>query len=175
LEIISERECEEWLARNIGENLTLRTVDAEYPHSVCYKLPIDTGAKTAIAREFSGGEYALDLVPPVLLWITCWGVFPSCENPELFYRYRRSLGENRWLIDAPGHIIGEADLKDLECLLDMSLYFYWDASLFDAAGTFVFRCSHDDWFSIRTKSEERLQEIVERLRRYKLEVFAGLR
>lgn len=39
-----------------------------------------------------------------LLWITEHGIWPSSENPHLYYRLRQSYGETRQLKLAPGHL-----------------------------------------------------------------------
>jgi hypothetical protein len=78
------------------------------------------------------------------------------------------LGESRLLIDAPGHIFAEADLERLEPLLGLSLYFYWDASLFDGSGALMVRWDHHEWLSIYAKGEDRLQQAIEKLGRYDL-------
>ena len=90
---------------------------------------------------------AIDFTQQGLFWITAWGIFPSSENRALFDAYRRSLDEHRSLQAAPGHLITERDVSDLECLMDMALYFYWDASLIDAS-SFCIRLSHDECISL---------------------------
>src|ERR1700755_7937 len=81
------------------------------------------------------------------MWITGWGVFPSSENMALFDAYRRSIGETRPLQAAPGHLVQEGDDEKLECLLDLSLYFFWDVSLFDGA-TLRIALSHDEVLTV---------------------------
>ena len=75
----------------------------------------------------------------------------------LFDGYRKSLGESRCIHAAPGHIFAESDLPQLECIIGLALYFYWDASLFDGLGTIVVRTSHDEWISIQAKDEAHLR------------------
>ncbi|HWY86702.1 MAG TPA: hypothetical protein VNX28_08255 [Gemmataceae bacterium] len=69
----------------------------------------------------------------------------------LFDGYRKSLGLSRPLGSAPGHIFGQAHLPDIECLLGLTLYFYWDASLFTASGKVILRVDGNEWVSVRTK------------------------
>ncbi|MSO21087.1 MAG: hypothetical protein EXQ56_11615 [Acidobacteria bacterium] len=118
MRIISTRECKEWLQTKLGVQFPKQTLSEKYPHSVSYKLPIDTHAKTGLARVIA---HSIDLRMQGLLWIRGWGIYPSAENPELFYSYRRSIGENRFLIDAPAHVVDDPDVIHLERLLDLVL------------------------------------------------------
>lgn len=153
MKILSEQECQEWLENKVGRGSTWNTAGTDYASCIIYQLPIDTGKKTALARAMS---HCIDTSQLGLFWITTWGIFPSSQNMALFDGYRKSLGENRPIHAAPGHVFGESDLQQLECLLGLALYFYWDASLFDGAGTIVLRASHDEFISIHARDEARL-------------------
>jgi hypothetical protein len=165
MKIVSRQECLEWLKTKFARDFTWESVKAVYPHHVSYLLPRDTGKKTSIARVLTG---CVDATEPGLFWITGWSVFPTCQNMSLFDRYRQSLGESRPIHAAPGHVFGESDLWDVECLLDLVLYFYWDATLFECAGSIVVRISHDEWFSVYAKDKAGLQEAESRLERLEL-------
>jgi hypothetical protein len=160
MNIISQQECREWVATNLGGGCDWRTVEADYAHSVTYGLPLDTGVKTMLARLVTN---SIDASQSGLFWITAWGVFPNHQNMALFDGYRRSLGENRPIIAAPGHVFGEPDLQELECLFGLVLYFYWDAILFDGAGTIAVRSSHDECVSVHTKDEKLLRRFTSSL------------
>jgi hypothetical protein len=165
MRIITGQECREWLRGKFSKEFTWDSAAEIYPNSATYSLPVDTGKKTGLARQLTG---SLDMRAPGLFWITCWGVFPSAENMALFDGYRKSLGESRGVYDAPGHILDEADSQQLECLFDLALYFYWDASIFDGAGSVAVQTSNDEWFSVYTKDQARLQEIESSCRLLKL-------
>jgi len=129
-------------------------------------IPGDSGKKTALAR----------LVPrlpgstvPLVLWITGWGVWPSSENWDLFYGYRRSLGENRHLIDAPVHVVEAADSEALASILSMVFFFGWDAQLMNTTGEFMVTISHDEWLEVRTASGAAQQDAVQVLQRFGLQ------
>jgi hypothetical protein len=83
-------------------------------------------------------------------------VWPSSENIGLFDGYRKSLGEHRSLYDAPFHLFTEADSAELECLLDLALYFFWDAILIDGPHTTAFRISHDEYIEVYAKDNASL-------------------
>jgi hypothetical protein len=169
MKIISKQECEDWLKANLRKDFVGESFNAIYPHCASYHLPVDTGKKTALARTLT---HALDGRQPGLFWITAWGIFPSSENMALFDRYRLSLGENRPIHDAPGHIFSESDLPQLECLLDLSLYFFWDATLFDGAGTLAIKIGHDEYISLYAPDEASMAGIQGHLERLKLKQLA---
>jgi hypothetical protein len=165
MKIISRQECQEWLKAKLARDLTWETVPTIYPHCVTYRLPTDTGKKTALAHVVIG---SVDVTEMGLLWITAWSIFPSSENMLLFNGYRSSLGETRDVHAAPAHTFGMSDLPNVECLLDLVLYFYWDAILLDGSGILV-RASHDEYISIHASEEASLQEFKTSLARLKLE------
>jgi hypothetical protein len=161
VKIVSQPECQDWLETSLGKGFT--TVESHYAHYLTYALPIKTGVKTALAREVS---HSIDPTQGGLFWITLWGILPSLQNMALFDGYRKSLGENRAIQAAPGHVFGEPDLEQLECLFDLTLYFNWDASLIEGAGTVAVKTSHDGFISIHANNEVRLrqfQDILEGL------------
>lgn len=86
----------------------------------------------------------------------------------LFDSYRKSLGETRDLFDAPGHLFDNADLDRLECLLDLVLYFYWDAILIDGTATLAVSASHDEWVSLHAKAEADLSQMQQEFESLKL-------
>jgi len=163
MKIVSQSQCQEWLNAKLG--YTSGNIEAYYASCIEYWLPVDTGRKTAIARALTR---SLDDKQPGLLWITDWGIFDSSENMALFDGYRESLGESRDIHAAPGHIFDGSDLPQVECLLDLALYFFWDATLCDGSGRTVVRTSHDGWISLHAKDRAGLQQFEQSLEPFKL-------
>jgi hypothetical protein len=158
MKIISQQECQQWLRTKLATDFTWKTLETNYDKYVTYELPIDAGKKAALARAM-----AASIPSPGLFWITAWGIFPSSQNMVLFDGYRESLGESRAIDSAPGHIFDSSDLQKLECLLDLTLYFYWDAGLFDGTGSIAARISHDECLSIYGTSIECLRDFEKSL------------
>lgn len=156
MKIISKPECGDWLKANIGSDFTAEKVEEEYPYSVAYRLPSDTGKKTALGHTLVG---LLRVKSPGLFSITATGIWPSSENMALFDGYRRSFGEDRPIHAAPAHVFSGSDLTQLECLLDLALYFYWDSILFEGPAGVAVKTSHDEYISIRAKDRDRLSQI----------------
>ncbi|WP_353069381.1 hypothetical protein RBB75_02260 [Tunturibacter empetritectus] len=80
--------------------------------------------------------------------ITDWNVWPSSTNMDLFYAYRRYLGEQRFLNDAHFHIFTSSEANEFRNILHLSLI-----SLFDIAGAstttdFHFFASHDEYIDV---------------------------
>jgi hypothetical protein len=61
----------------------------------------------------------------------------------LFSRWRASFGETRHLIDAPGHLVEEADADDGFSLFMMACLFLWDCWLYSEDGVII-ALSHDE-------------------------------
>ena len=164
MKIISADDCVAWLSATWCEPFAWPAAVRLYPCTITFKLPIDTGRKTALAR----GLTSLLTRDAGLLWFTEWSVFPSSENMVLFQGYRRSLGEERPLSAAPGHLFGEGDLEAVECLVAMSLYFYWDLHGF-AGDALWLHISHDEVIMAHARDRTILKPVAEFIRLYELE------
>ena len=91
------------------------------------------------------------------------GVCGSSENLDLFYGYRRSLGENRPLIEAPVHLFERTEEDAFVSILCMVLYFVWDALISDVERKALVRISHDEWLEVRADDEEAIKEFAAEL------------
>jgi hypothetical protein len=150
MKLIAEERCRAWLSERLGQSFDWTAVESAYPCSVTYMIPSDSGRKTALARALST---VIDCGGEGLLWITEWGVFPSSENMALFLGYRRSLGDDRSVHAAPGHLFVGHDLQMVECLLDLVLYFFWDANVFDSRSLWL-RVTHDESVTVYARDIE---------------------
>ncbi|MGI4831251.1 MAG: hypothetical protein ACRYFU_24170 [Janthinobacterium lividum] len=107
----------------------------------------DVGRRYAYAQLLTDHLFS-DQCSVVCLDITAWAVWPSIQNMDLFYSYRRSLGESRRLIDAHFHVFACSEAKEFRNILHRSLI-----SLFDVAGAstttdFRFYASHNEWIDL---------------------------
>lgn len=122
------------------------------PHKRTFRFLPDSGRKTELARlvvnsiRESKGEGVL-LIADLAVW-------PACENLDLFNAYRSTLGETRRLFEAPFHEFGTGDYAALECLLDLVLFFVWNATLIDAVNGTVFHIGHDEWVTVQAATPE---------------------
>jgi hypothetical protein len=123
-----------------------------------YAIPHDSGAKTSIARELAG---LLLRDSEIFLYISGWMIWPSAQNFDLFYGYRRSLGEERKLIDAQIHLFAPGEELTFTSILAMSLYFVWDVQIFDALGSILATFSHDEWMEFRLQDAALVRRVAD--------------
>ncbi len=154
MQIVNLAEGKKWVDEHALSDLNPKFLDKEFQYKAIYPIPADSGIKTNLARRI------LSYIPPNkkgCFWINGYGIWPSSQNMELFDAYRRSLGEHRPLHEAPYHLFSSLteDLKILECLMDLSLYFVWDAILVESPLEVIINISHDEMFTIYSRSKER--------------------
>jgi hypothetical protein len=130
-----------------------------------YSAPVNSGVQIALSKLF-----AYLLHSPVCLYVTCWGI--ATEHLDLFYGYRRSLGEKRPLIDAPVHLFERTDEDAFISVLCMVFFFSWDASVFDLAGRSLLQTSHDGWLEARTSDEALVKNVAVELKKYRVPLLA---
>jgi len=128
-----------------------------------YLTPSNSGALTALSKLVA---FLLPKDVPVCLCVTGWGVWT--EHLDLFYGYRRSVGETRPLIEAPVHVFERSDEDALVSVLCMVFYCGWDASLFDMRGQFLLTISHDGWLEIRVDGEGLMKDMAVELEKFDL-------
>ena len=64
----------------------------------------------------------------ILLWVTSWAQYTP-EEMEMFSDFRQGFGEQRHLIDAPGHLFTNGDAGDLRHITSILLFimaFNWE-------------------------------------------------
>lgn len=154
MKTLTESEMVEWLSRS-GISLD-ESGKTELRHTFSCRSPQDTGKKTALGKSLAallrGGH-------EIAIWITEFGVWPSSESMSLFNGYRRSFGEHRSVANAPAHIFSVNDGEQLESIILLILYFFWDALLLDPSRHLSIAFSHDEMIDIRTKNIQTLEEL----------------
>jgi hypothetical protein len=140
-----------WLRPDIGAG-HFHIVDVPY-HS-------DSGAKVAMARFlFSFAAPA----PETLILVDDWAVWPSSQHMPLFMRFRQALGENRPLIEAPGHLVTAADSEDAVSIVATSLLFIWDCYGISSSGRDAFYISHDEFSYFASRDESVAAHVAEQV------------
>jgi len=112
--------------------------------------PADSGRKVELARAVVRWMVASG---DLLIWIADWAVWPSSQHMPLFTRFREAFGEDRPLIEAPGHLINKEQADDATSILAVALLFVWDCHVFTATRGPVFFCSHDEVCSFLVPSD----------------------
>jgi len=137
---------------------------SSYPNVVRIKIPADSGKKTALSKEI--GSF-FDVDSESLLWIDEFGIWPSCEDWNLFEGFRRSIGESSKLYEKPGHIFCRNDLGVVKSLLAMVLYFYWGAILVSKDKSLIVRISHDEHIVVYAIKRDNLYDVEKILNEFK--------
>jgi len=120
-----------------------------------YAKPTSAGLLIALSKLFA---YRLVQDAPVCIYVTAWGI--AAEIPDLFYGYRRSIGDSRPLIEAPVHWFEQNEEEALVSVLFMIFAFCWDAWIFDISGRTLIKVSHDGWLEIRANEQEAVRDIA---------------
>lgn len=143
MQVLTPLEARSFLSANhLGEKLN--HLDAETSRT---EFTSDVGRRCAYAKMLTNHLITYEN-SIACLDITDWDVWPSSQNMDLFYSYRRYLGEPRLLIDAHCHVFGAAEANELRNILHLALI-----SLFDVAGAstttdFRFYASHDEYIDV---------------------------
>ena len=87
--VLNFTEVLKWLEQHSLEHADNHIKSDYYRKTNDFRIPADSGRKTAIAKEISN-LFSNDC----LLWINEYGIWPSSENIELFDGYRRSININ---------------------------------------------------------------------------------
>ena len=138
---LSQREALAWLEQH-GYTAPY---DVGFACRARLQTPRDSGKKSALVKSI------LTWVPSngqCLLLLTNWGVWPSCENAELFERVRASIGPAEPIQESPGQLLTLTARGAIECLLDVCLFNYWDCVLAHETHRFLIRFSHDECVEI---------------------------
>lgn len=154
---LSKTQCEQWLAKcNYGD-----LSQPAFAYEAQFTTPKDSGRKCALVK------WIIDWLPrsgECLIAITGWGIWSSCENVQLFHLVREALGHSDPSLDNyPGQVIEYSDRRAIECILDLCLYNFWDATVADSGHRFLIQFSHDEDVFIACSSSlrKRVQAIYD--------------
>jgi hypothetical protein len=156
MRFLTALECQEWCALRgfpthevpgfIGGYLA--RLQSQGFHFVEFELPVDSGQKVRLA----GFLYSL-LEPSaeLLIWLGSCDVWESSQHMPLFTRLRQALGENRGVLELPGHVAKAAEADDAISIMCLSLLFIWDCLVSSDSGRDAVFTSHDEfgWFATR--------------------------
>jgi len=159
MKFLTYSQCAEWCAlhgfpTNQNEGYIVGPdPDLQSPpfHFAEFTPPIDSGQKVWLAK------FLYSLFQPsaeLLIWLGDWAVWQSGQHMPLFTRFRQALGENRPLIEAPGHLVTADDADGAISIISVSLLFTWNCHVLSGAGRDAVFLSHDEfgWFASRDQS-----------------------
>lgn len=135
MQVLSDSECASWLSthgytfrggnRSKGEEGYVRLPASHY-RSV-FKMPVSTDARTQLFLSHHLAEWIQSSLD-TLLWVTSWASYTS-EEMEMFLEFRQGFGEQRQLIDAPGHLFQSGDMDNINHITSILLFmmaFNWE-------------------------------------------------
>ncbi|TWT78003.1 hypothetical protein Pla123a_18020 [Posidoniimonas polymericola] len=156
----------EWQAWCVGSGVPLRqagwlrpdlTVDPY--HVVDIPIDLDAGRKVYLAGELCS---LVKPSPQTLLLLDDWAVWSEMHRMPLFTRFRAALGEERPLIEAPGHLVSEVDRDDALSIVTAALLFSWDCYGIADGGGHGFYFSHDDYCQFASRDPDLAAEVERR-------------
>jgi hypothetical protein len=155
--ILSKAECVDWMNRyNIAlDNELLPIPCGGASHRLRGNVPSHGGGALYAMRQI---ESILNMYSECLVWISDWGIFPSNENLQLFYRYRHSYGDSRLLSSAPGHLCLGYERAEIVSLAWLCSLQGWDVHIIPDSGSGSVFISHDEWFVLGYESAEECEE-----------------
>lgn len=155
MRIINLDEINFWLNENGLLKSDIKLSSLGYSKIASYNIPIDSGKKTALAKVIAN---FFENDRETLLWINEFGIWPSCEDWNLFKGFRKSLGETSLLFEKPGHLFSKDDIDSVVSLLSMVFYFYWGAALISASKKYSIIISHDEFISFFAMEKDNLKQ-----------------
>ena len=168
MKCITNRECLEWLEEH--------AIDASTPdgwpevvgdYEVFFAAPRDARAQGLLARDLVAW---LGGVETGLFWLTDWPFYKPDEM-AIISGLRRAHGEQRRLIDAPGHIFEASERDELIGWVSLMINFGWDGYLFALPfrGS-MFQTSHEDFVWAVSSAPEHFNEARKLVRKYELKI-----
>jgi hypothetical protein len=144
MQVLTPEEAELFLTANgLGQKLAQLA-----PGTFRREVTGDVGRRCAFANMLTK-NLVTDESAIACLDITDWAVWPSAQNMDLFYAYRRSLGESRLLIEAHFHVFTASEANELRNILHLGLISLFDVAGASTATDFRFYASHDEYIEVR--------------------------
>jgi hypothetical protein len=122
----------------LGERLALLPREGVHTESTA-----DIGRRCAYAKVLTNHLITSEDSIAVLD-ITDWDAWESSQNLDLFYSYRRYLGENRLLHQAHFHVFTALEANEFRNILHLALISLFDVSGASTTTDFRFYASNDE-------------------------------
>jgi hypothetical protein len=92
---------------------------------------------------------------PCLLWVTDWGIWGEISErvaKSLVQSFRFVHGEEKPLIDTPGHLLGDTEAPDAQTLLTVAMVFGWDCYVIPEHANYYVLTSHDEYLEVVSRN-----------------------
>lgn len=169
MKCLTDKECLEWL-----ENRGIDGVSAEgWPevvgdYEVFFAAPRESRTQALLARDLVTwvGEYET-----ALFWLSDWPFYKP-EEMATILDLRRAHGEQRQLIDSPGHLFDFREQDELIGWVSLMMRFGWDGHLFTSPfRSSMFQTSHEDFVWVVTSDLQQFGEARKFVRKYEVEIY----
>ena len=156
---LTSSECSSWIhasdARTVGQ------------YEILFERPTDGHVQAQLAR------FLVDWLEPfeaTLLWLTDWPFYEPDEM-ALVSGLRRAHGDQRALIESPGHVFDRSEAAELAGWLSLTVRFGWDGQVIPRPfrGD-AFNTSHHDTIQVWSATVERFNVAREAVQFFGLQV-----
>ncbi len=161
MNFITKAECCDWCKqRGLEVDDDRRGIRNTFAHSMTTRIPPESRRHAILSR------YLIHVLPQwdnCLLWVTTWGVWPTEENEPIYNHLRSGYGDNRPLIEAPGHLFDQSEKEDAVGFLRLVFTYGRDAYLIPSNSTTMVFVSHDEYVDVFVGDKQRLKDIEDGL------------
>lgn len=137
MEFLTYAESVKWAAQHGYE--------APYVNGFAHQHTIRTPERATAHTNFVRNLRNLGLCDAeCLILLDGFGNFSNTQNWELFRLVHAGFGQHRDPSGLPGHVVAPTE-REFESILDIVLYFYWDAYVLDSHHRWMLANSHDEF------------------------------
>jgi|SRR5579864_326579 len=95
-----------------------------------------------------------------LLWVLEWGAWPDEEYPELWHEIREHHGEQRPMIEAPGHLFEQQERGLARGMMRLAMLFGWTVFLIPDPASFVVRLDARESMDLAAPAEGAIADVA---------------
>ena len=155
MRFLTTAECRDWCKqRDLPTDDNSRIARNGFPFSVTTKVPEESRRHAILSRYLIENLREWD---SCLLWVTTWGVWPTEESGSVYAHLRSGYGDNRPLVEAPGHLFDQTEKEDAVGFLRLVFTFGWDAYVIPSNTSLIFFASHDEFVDLFTADKQMLE------------------
>jgi hypothetical protein len=153
MKFVSPEEAGTWTNRFVGPGLNNGFPDCEPKGS--YALRVSYENEPGHRHYWIARQLVQALNPDwdtCMFWVGTEGVWPSNENLHLFYRLRKSYGEESHLGDRPALFALKHEVADVESFVHLALLFGWDGYLVTSHDYARVHMNHDGFAVVSSET-----------------------
>jgi hypothetical protein len=166
MQFFTPEQCSEWLSKHNIIGLPYGCQSANKDYFIQFAPPEKASQLTALIRSLFGdfGNF-----PGALVEFKDWPLYQPDEM-ALIMSLRRSYGEQRWLIHAPGHLFDPSEQNEAISHCYLALIFGWSAYLYLTSGSITMMFWEGDLIDVWSPDEKLCNVVRKTVELYKLRV-----